>query len=218
VVRNAAETGLPVIVVDDGSTDGSYEAVQPIPGVLLTRHETNMGKGQALITGMKMALELADWAITVDADGQHQPEDAAGVAARIPNGERPIVVGRRMNMGGDDVPWTSRFGRHFSNFWVRCAGGPPVSDSQCGFRIYPLAETLSLPVKCRRFQFEIEVLVKAAWNGLPVREAPVKVSYSPGTPRISHFRPFVDFWRNFGAFSRLIFQRIVLPSAMRRKD
>ncbi len=217
VVRSAMQMGVPVIVVDDGSTDASYAAVRDIPGIILARHRTNCGKGEALLTGMKMAEKLAEWAISIDADGQHDAEDARGLIETIPDGKRPIVVGRRLDMAGKDVPWTSRFGRGFSNFWVRCAGGPRISDSQCGFRVYPLPETLALPVKCRRFQFEIEVLVKAAWVNLPVLEAPVHVSYTPGTPRISHFRPFIDFCRNFGAFSRLIFQRIVIPAAIRKK-
>lgn len=216
VVRQAVQMGFPVIVVDDGSTDGSYDAVKDIAGITLVRHRNNCGKGKALLTGMKAAEKLADWAISIDADGQHEPEDARCLLEAIPVGKRPIVVGYRMGMVADDVPWTSRFGRGFSNFWVRCADGPRISDSQCGFRIYPLAETLALPVKCRRFQFEIEVLVKAVWNNLTVLEAPVRVSYTPGTARISHFRPFVDFCRNFGAFSRLIFQRIVVPATIRK--
>jgi hypothetical protein len=111
-------------------------------------------------------------------------------------------------MVGRDVPWTSRFGRKFSNFWVRCAGGPALSDTQSGMRIYPLPEAARLEVRARRFQFEVEILVKAGWAGIPVVEAPVGVSYRPGMERISHFRPFVDFCRNSAAFSRLICQRI----------
>ena len=93
-------------------------------------------------------------------------------------------------MQGADVPWTSRFGRGFSNFWVRMAGGPAVEDSQSGFRIYPLPECLHLDVKARRFQFEIEILAKAGWNRVPVVESPVSVSYRPGTPGSRIFTRF----------------------------
>jgi hypothetical protein len=109
-----------------------------------------------------------------------------------------------------NAPWTSRFGRGFSNFWVRVSGGPRMSDSQSGFRIYPIPECLDLEVKARRFQYEVEVLVMAHRKGIPVVEAPVRVKYETGLKKISHFRPFVDFWRNFGTFSRLICQRVLL--------
>jgi hypothetical protein len=130
------------------------------------------------------------------------------MGAAIPPGTRPIVIGRREGMVGADVPWTSRFGRGFSNFWVRCAGGPRLTDTQSGMRIYPLPAAAGLGVRARRFQFEVEVLVRACWAGIPVVEAPVAVSYTPGRARISHFRPWVDFWRNSETFSRLIFLRI----------
>jgi hypothetical protein len=120
-------------------------------------------------------------------------------------------------MVGRHVPWTSRFGRGFSNFWVRASGGAKLTDSQSGFRVYPLPEVFTLNVKARRFQFEVEVLAKAGWHGLPVREAPVSVDYHPGAPRISHFRPFVDFCRNSNTFSRLIFQRIMVPRTLRKR-
>jgi hypothetical protein len=110
-------------------------------------------------------------------------------------------------MAGEGAPWTSRFGRGFSNFWIRRAGGPRVTDSQSGFRIYPLPEVLTLGVRAQRYQFEIEVLVKAAWADLPVIEAPVNVRYF-GAERVSHFRPFVDFCRNTGTFARLITRRV----------
>lgn len=216
-VLTAQELGFPVWVVDDGSTDRCGDAVKGIHGVRILRHDINQGKGAALLTGMKAAAGTADWAVTLDADGQHHPQDAANLIKAIPEKERPVVVGWRQGMTGRDVPWTSQFGRRFSNFWVWCAGGPRIKDSQSGFRIYPLPETFDLNVSARRFQFEIEVLVKARWRGMPVYEAPVSVNYRPGIKRISHFRPFTDFMRNTAVFVRLIFQRVVFTKAMRIK-
>lgn len=112
-------------------------------------------------------------------------------------------------MDGKSVPWTSRFGRKFSNFWVWLSGGPVVEDSQSGFRIYPVPEVMGLNVLSRRFQFEVEILVKARWKRMRVIEVPVGVSYAEGAERISHFRPMVDFLRNSSTFARLIFQRII---------
>lgn len=209
VVRRAMALDVPVVVVDDGSTDTSFERIKDIPGIRILRHRLNRGKGAALMTGFAEAAKRADWAITLDADGQHDPDDARSLMRAVPAGLRPILIGRRTGMQRAQAPWTSRFGRLFSNFWVRLAGGPAVRDSQSGFRIYPLPECLHLGVRSRRFQFEIEILVKARWNGIPVAESPVSVSYRPGTPRISHFHPFFDFLRNFGMFSRLITHRVL---------
>jgi glycosyltransferase involved in cell wall biosynthesis len=208
VTKQALALHFPVLVIDDGSTDNTYDQIKDIEGIRIIRHRKNMGKGAAIMNGFVAASLDADWAITIDADGQHYPEDALNLIAAIPAGERPIVVGARQGMAGEHVPWTSRFGRKFSNFWVWISGGPVLSDSQSGMRIYPLPEVVTLPTKARRFQFEVEVLVQARRKGLKVMEAPVRVVYNPGAGRISHFRPFVDFIRNSSTFARLIFTRI----------
>lgn len=217
VATAASALGWPVYVVDDGSTDGGDPSLASMASLILLRHRVNRGKGAALMTGFRAAAERADWAITLDADGQHFPEDAHALIDTIPPGRRPIMVGCRLQMSAQEVPWTSRFGRGFSNFWVRMAGGPRVTDSQSGFRIYPLPEVLHLGVRAQRYQFEIEVLVKAAWSAIEVIEAPIGVSYPPKAERVSHFRPFVDFWRNTTTFARLITRRVVLgPSRVKK--
>jgi len=216
VVRAARELGFAVIVVDDGSRDGSGEAVGAQERVAVLRHDRNRGKGAALKTGMLAAPRQARWAVAVDADGQHDPRDALDMLRGIPEGSRPLVVGVRRGMEAPGVHWTSRFGRKFSNFWVWAAGGYRCRDSQSGFRVYPLPETLQLDVDADRYQFEVEVIVKARWKNLPLVEVPVGVSYPPGR-RVSHFRPCVDFMRNSATFARLIVQRLFLPAAVRRR-
>jgi len=208
VVRAALDLALPVYVVDDGSTDGGVPMVPAFPGVHHLRHAVNRGKGAALLTGFRQAARVADWAISLDADGQHAPQDALSLMRAIAPGTRPVVVGCRQHMQAQGAPWTSRSGRAFSNFWVRTAGGPRVCDSQSGMRIYPLPEVLHLGVQAMRYQFEVEVLVRAAWQGLPVIEAPIRVTYQSKEERISHFRPFADFVRNSTTFTRLIVRRI----------
>lgn len=208
VIEKALQLNLPVFVVDDGSTDSIRENIASLSGIHLLRHDENKGKGAALLTGFAEASKIADWAITIDGDGQHHPEDALNLINAIPAGQRPIMVGMRTGMEAKQVPWTSQFGRKFSNFWVFVSGGPRMRDSQSGFRIYPLPEAMDLGVVARRYQFEVEILVRARWKGIPVMEAPVKVNYAVAGERISHFRPFVDFLRNSGTFSRLIFRRV----------
>ena len=216
VLKEALELNLPVIVVDDGSTDSTADRINTVEGVRVLRHQINQGKGAAILTGFKEALKISDWAITMDADGQHHPKDAIRLMGAVPEGKRPIVVGIRQGMIKTYVPWTSRFGRRFSNFWVWISGGPRMKDSQSGFRIYPLPECMNLDIKARRFQFEVEVLVKANRNRMPIIEEPIQVTYDEGDQRISHFHPFLDFCRNFGTFSRLITQRILCPRPIRK--
>ncbi len=218
VVRQSLALNYPVFVVDDGSSDGSYDAIKAIPSITVLRHKYNRGKGAALLTGFVAAAKTADWAITIDADGQHCPEDVRNLLAAVPEGVRPIVTGRREGMYGRHVPWSSRFGRKFSNFWVRASGGPTASDTQSGMRLYPLPETIKLPVRSRRFDFEVEVLVKACWYGIPLIEAPIRIFYAPQCERISHYRGFVDFIRNSAAFTRLIFGRFFFLPFIRHRQ
>ncbi len=212
VVDQAKALKCPLIVVDDGSTDRTARRLEAMAGICVLRHRRNRGKGAALITGMTEAARIADYAVTMDADGQHDPAQARRLMAAVPKDRRVLVVGCREMAA---APWTSRKGRAFSNFWVRVAGGPMLSDSQSGFRIYPLPETLSLGVIARRYQFEVEVLVRAAWRDIPVKEVSIDADYGARLPRISHFRPFVDFLRNFGAFARLITRRVFTPTLWR---
>lgn len=216
VIADARRLGLPIIVVDDGSTDDTWPRLTAFEGIITRRHDHNLGKGAALVTGMRAAADMSmRWAITLDADGQHRAADAAKLQAAIPKGERPIVLGRRRLMAG--APWTSRAGREFSNFWVWVAGAPWLHDTQSGFRIYPLPETLGLDVRARRYQYEIEVLAKAAWAGIPIVQTPIDVIYQTGAARISHFRPGLDFLRNTATFYNLITRRVFTPRLWRRR-
>lgn len=208
VVWQARVLDLPVFVVNDGSTDNTAEILSSMEGITVLTHPENRGKGAALRTGFKAALKSCDWAVTLDADGQHKAEDVENLLRAVPETLRPIVIGNRQGMAGEHVPWTSRFGRKFSNFWVWVSGGPLVGDSQSGFRLYPLPEAFALDVRARRFQFEVEILVKARGAGIPVLEAPVQVVYQKGAERISHFHPWKDFFRNSITFSELICKRI----------
>lgn len=222
VLADALTLHLPIIVVDDGSDDDTKEilaesAARPeYAGLTVLRHPENRGKGAALLTGFAEALAQGrDRALCMDADGQHRAEDAARLldAARTHPG-RPLIVGARLGMESEHVPWTSRAGRGFSNFWVRACGGPRCADSQSGLRLYPLPEILDLQCRARRYQYEVEVLVRARWAGVPILEVPVGVVYQPKGERVSHFRPWRDFARNSRTFSGLFFEnlrRLVIP-------
>ena len=215
VVEKCLQFRLPVVVVDDGSTDSTPDVLASFSGITVIRHKKNQGKGAALLTGFAAALPSTDWAVTIDADGQHDPEDILSLIRAIPEGGRPLVIGKREGMEQGNVPWTSRWGRRFANFWVWASCGRWLSDSQSGFRIYPLPETLHLGTKAERFQVEVEVLVRAVWRGIPIIEAPVHAIYGPPEERVSHFRPWLDFWRNTQTFGRLVATRVLIPSKRR---
>jgi glycosyltransferase involved in cell wall biosynthesis len=216
VLAKTLRFGFPVFVVDDGSTDSTPQILASFSQATVIRHDKNMGKGASLLKGLSLALKIADYAITLDADGQHNPADIPSLVQAVQEGNRPLVIGKRSGMEHTNVPWTSRWGRRFSNFWVWASCGKWVSDSQSGFRLYPLPETLGLGARSRRFQFEVEVLVRAVWSGVPILEVPVQALYGAAEDRISHFRPWMDFWRNTKTFTRLVAQRILIPSNWRR--
>jgi glycosyltransferase involved in cell wall biosynthesis len=216
VLAKTLKFGFPVVVVDDGSADLTPQILASFSQVSVVRHNQNQGKGASLLSGFSLALNLADYAITLDADGQHDPEDIPSLLRAVAERERPLVVGKRSGMEHANVPWTSRWGLKFSNFWVWASCGKWISDSQSGFRLYPLPETLRLGARSRRFQFEVEILVRAVWSGIPILEVPVQAIYGPAEDRVSHFKPWMDFCRNTKTFTRLVAQRIFIPSTWRK--
>jgi glycosyltransferase involved in cell wall biosynthesis len=216
VVEDTLPLGFPVLVVDDGSTDSTPEILTSLSGLTAIRHEKNLGKGAALLTGFAAVASKADWAVTLDADGQHNPEEILSLIRAIPNGKKLLVIGKREGMEKQNVPWTSRWGREFSNFWVWAACGRWFSDSQSGFRIYPLPEAMHLGTRAKRYQFEVEILIRAVWHDFPVIEVPVNVHYGRGGERVSHFRPWLDFWRNTRTFTRLVAMRLFIPLRLRK--
>ena len=185
-----------VLVIDDGSTDGSREILTPFEGrIRLLRHERNFGKGRALRGGFG-ALAAAGFthAITLDADGQHFPEDIPAFVEAIRREPGAIHVGER-DMLSAGAPKKSRLGLWFSNAALRRLGSASLKDSQCGFRAYPLREVAALGLQGERYDLELEVLLKAARAGMALRPVPIRVTYAPEGGRVSHFRPLVDFIR-----------------------
>ena len=183
-----------VLVVDDGSTDGGVETLTDLP-VELLRHQCNRGKGAAIKTAAQWGLHQGmSHMVTLDADGQHDPNDVLKFVAAIADSPQAVVVGHR-DFAQESIPGSSRFGRQFSNFWLRLQTGSLLKDSQSGFRAYPLLIFQHLNFWTCRYNFEIEVLVRSAWAGVELRDVDISVYYPPGNERISHFRGFMDNWR-----------------------
>ncbi|WP_051321376.1 DUF2062 domain-containing protein [Chrysiogenes arsenatis] len=180
-----------VMVVDDGSTDGGAETITDLP-ITLLRHAENQGKGVAIQTAAQAALEQGmSHIITIDADGQHSAADLPAFFAAIAQSPEDIIVGHR-DFDSPNVPESSKFGRSFSNFWLRLQTGKALTDTQSGFRAYPLILFEHLRFQQSRYAFEIEVLVKSAWAGIRLRSIPIAVYYPPAQERVSHFDKFWD--------------------------
>lgn len=182
-----------VIVVNDGATDSTAQILAQYRQITVIDHEANKGKGIALQTGFKAALAMGyDYAITIDSDGQHYPDDILVFIDALEAEGPALLIGSR-NMAHESVPKKSSTGNRISNYWVWVETGVKLTDTQSGYRLYPLKY---LPKKfyTNKFEFEIEIITRTSWNGVAVKNVPVKVLYDP-EERVSHFRPFRDFTR-----------------------
>jgi uncharacterized protein (DUF2062 family) len=154
-----------------------------------------VGKGWALRKAFAYAIENGfTHAITIDSDGQHFAKDLPAFINKAKENPNAIIIGAR-NMGQASVPGGSSFGNKFSNFWFKVETGISCPDTQSGYRLYPLNALKNMRFITRKYEFEIEVLVRAAWKGIEVVSVPVTVYYAPKEERVSHFRPYKDFFR-----------------------
>jgi glycosyltransferase involved in cell wall biosynthesis len=182
-----------IIIVNDGSTDDTSTILKDYVQLTIVTHHKNSGKGIALRNGFKKAIELDyQYAITIDSDGQHFPSDIPKFINELSQNEATLLIGSR-NMTQEGVPKKSSFGNKFSNFWFWFETGIKLEDTQSGYRLYPL-NLIPKKYYTNKFEFEIEVIVRSAWKGIPVKNIPIQVLYDP-SERVSHFRPFKDFTR-----------------------
>jgi predicted LPLAT superfamily acyltransferase/uncharacterized protein (DUF2062 family) len=212
IVEGALAHDLPVIVVDDGSTDGCGMTVSDLPVELLV-HPQNRGKGAALLTGARRVSELGGTHfVSLDADGQLDPADLPKFMEAIARHPAAVICGDR-RFFEDDAPGRSAFGRKFSNFWITATTGVKVRDSQCGYRAYPVADFLQLGLRGSRYELEVEALVKSAWAGITIVDVPVAVTYRPEEGLVSSFRPFLDNARISRTYTRLFMRAMFLAPA-----
>ena len=216
VVRESRRA-LPVIVVDDGSTDQGPAVLAREGGITLVTLPRNRGKAAALKAGFGTAEAMGfTHAITIDADGQHPTEALAQFAEACRSQPEVMVIGIR-DLKAAAAPWARRISNALSKFCFRLATGMRLPDTQCGYRVYPLAAARSLRVKSDRYAFELEILVKAVWAGIPLRPQPVQVDYEAATSRLSHFHPWRDSVRVLRAHSRLAAQALCVSAPRRRQ-
>lgn len=194
VIERSLKQTEHVLVVNDGSTDDSLSIINRYP-VKLCSYEKNQGKGYALQQGFAFARTLGyRFAITIDTDGQHYPEDCMVFLDEVQKDPNVLLIGAR-NMNQANVPVKSNFGNKFSSFWFWVNTGIKLQDTQSGYRLYPIEQYDQTHFYTKKFEFEIEIIVRSAWSGIQVKHVPVRVFYPNPEERVSHFRPFKDFTR-----------------------
>ncbi len=207
VVRGIMDLGLPVLVINDGSTDGTSLSLGDLP-VSRIDFPRNRGKGVVIRAAFRWAKKNNfSHLITIDADGQHDPRDIPRFIEKIRAFPDRLIIGKRHF--DIDVPGKSRFGRAWSNLWTRIVSGKKTPDSQSGFRAYPVAPLAGMTFHGRRYEFEVEVLARAAWAGLEFDWVDVSVRYFQGQERVSHFRPLQDNLRISVIYALLVLRRLL---------
>lgn len=197
-IRDVTEQALryidDVIVIDDGSTDGTSKALAGL-SITLLKNTKNLGKAASLWLGFRHAINVgAKAVVTIDGDGQHAPEDIPVVLAVANQWNDSLILGTRIRKDWRAGISIRVVANRVADFWISWAAGYRIADSQTGFRVYPVSLLQQLTIKHGKnqgFVFESEVLIEAAKLG--VRSIPVDIEArdSQGM-RPSHFRPIID--------------------------
>jgi uncharacterized protein (DUF2062 family) len=215
VVREA-KNYFPVIVINDGCTDGTDKILAVENGITVVTLTRNQGKGKALRAGFAEAEKLGfTHAITIDADGQHATSELPLFAAASCRQPDAFVIGVR-DLVKENAPRERRITNNISTFWFKVETGVALADTQCGFRSYPLARINPLRLKSQRYAYELEIMVKAAWAGIPFVAQPVSADYAATTSRLSHFDPWRDMVQISALHSRLSIQSFCVPLLLRK--
>ncbi|MCF6245715.1 MAG: glycosyltransferase family 2 protein, partial [Sulfurovum sp.] len=208
VVEDILEHNYEVIVVDDGSDTPVQDLFSQSEqkNIHFVRHEQNQGKGQAIISGTQKAKELGYlYVLSMDGDGQHLASQAHLLIDECHQDE--IIIGAR-NFDLENVPLGSKFGRWFSNIWAKLNTKMKITDSLSGYRIYPVS-ILDLPIQTKKFDWEMEVLVRHAQAGKNIKEVVIECYYPLAEDRVSHFRNFEDTMSIVWVHLQILFHRFV---------
>jgi glycosyltransferase involved in cell wall biosynthesis len=191
-----------VIVVDDGSTDGSLDLASGA-GAVVASHRRNLGKGATLRTGLSLALKQGfEWALTLDGDGQHAPEDLPLLLQCAGQTGASLVIGNRMH-NARAIPWLRRKVNRWMSRKLSQLAGRFLPDTQCGLRLIHLATWSALPLKTERFEVESETLMAFLAAGCQVEFVPIQVIRSGRRSRIHPVADTLRWWKWWRHFCRL---------------
>jgi glycosyltransferase involved in cell wall biosynthesis len=185
---------LPVVlVVDDGSTDGTSTAAR-VAGAQVIAHSHNRGKGAALSTGWRHAQEGGfSWVLSMDGDGQHAVADVSAFLRCAETTNASLVIGNRLGHP-DGMPLVRRFVNRWMSATISRRAGVDLPDTQCGFRLMKLAAWQTLRLQTTHFEIESELLLAFVHAGFPVGFVPIEVIYGAEQSKI---HPMRDAWRWF---------------------
>ncbi len=182
-----------VLVINDGSTDNTYQQLVDLPIEILS-NTNNQGKGYSLWRGFNLFLESElEGVITLDGDGQHRPEDIPRLLAAYEEFPNHLIIGTRTH-DLKSFPVSRRWANQLANLGISLAAGYRVPDTQSGFRLYPASLLRSLQVNSRHdngFVFESEVIIEAVKRGFKIHSIPIAAVYEEEM-RKSHFHPAWD--------------------------
>jgi len=178
VLTNLQRAGYSnIVVVDDGSSDRTYQEVLKVPHVFAARHLVNRGKGAAVRTGLDIAKQQgADIVVTFDADGQHVAADIGKLVKAIGEGY-DVALGRR-TFKTEDMPAMKIFFNHIASVITMILFGIKVSDTQCGLRAYSSAALEQIETRADRYAFDTEVIKEIKRHRLKYKEVPIDVIYN----------------------------------------
>jgi glycosyltransferase involved in cell wall biosynthesis len=193
VVRKATRHLERVVVVDDGSTDDTSQRARGA-GAQVLSHGRNRGKGIALRTAFaELADAGLDGIVTLDADGQHDPDDIPRLVAAFRDGGADLIIGSRWTVFSEMAPMR-RFGNRFSSAALAFFSGLRVPDSQSGFRLYSTPFLRAAAFKGEAYELEMEAILLASAQGRKVQTVPISLLVADGRS-LSHFRPVRDTYR-----------------------
>jgi len=180
-----------IIVVDDGSTDNTRSQAERA-GACVLQHARNQGKGAALRTGLAHAHQSGfAWAITLDGDGQHRPDNIPLFLDCEERTTATLVIGNRLH-NALALPWLRRWVNRWMSRWLSAKAGRPLPDTQCGFRLVHLKTWAALPLKTNHYEIESEMLLAFLAAGHRVEFVPIEVI---GRGPHSRIHPLLDSWR-----------------------
>jgi glycosyltransferase involved in cell wall biosynthesis len=199
----AAQPGCRVLVVDDGSADGTADTALK-EGAEVRRHPRNLGKGMALRTGYAWAQEeKLDWVFTLDSDGQHLPAEMQRFLDAAATGRWDALVGTRM-ADNANMPWLRKWTNITTSRVISALAGCAIPDSQSGYRLYRVASLRGLRLRTTRYDAESEILVRLARGGARIGAVPISTVYGD---QVSSIRPLVDTGRFLRLVALLTFTR-----------